>query len=585
MPAENTGKKLLSGGIALAATTALVLGGTFAWTKVDEAINEKSDKSTIVPELIDEFDPETGDKNIGVANKGDVPFYVRVRLSEVLAVTDDAGADGISTASYRSAWKNLVTGQALKTDMATSTNDYGYTYPSTGEDWAPHGTDSESVFHDYFQWTMGNVDGENSYKNTDNKLNYTKDGETKQVTVPAKVDIYTYPQWINAGKPTGDIWVMDDQGYAYYMKAVEPYTASGLLLSKFDMIKKPDSLAYYYAIKVGMEVATDNDFDMLINGNASAEIAAASDMGKDLLNTISPNAGRYTELKVGRANAKVYNVGDELTADDFVIISAKDHTGTALTAAEITALNNDKSGLSISPKVLKAGTNNIVISLKGASDTIAIEVEAPDTAVATVNVQLKNSVSYKEGDTPKVEDFEFTCENAAGEPVTPTSIVITPITLVGGENTVEFTVDGVAASVKVTAAQGVIPAADTQITGTEVLGTDPQPDPDIIAHYCINILARTGKQRVAWANDDPDDYGNIALNLLIDNPTGEYTVKNAKLHVEAAGQVFDEKDASAYLAIVNDELVCSYLPTYDEIAPLATDTGYYTDNGITYDIS
>lgn len=582
MADKKKSKKLLSSGLAVATAAGLILGGTFAWTKVQEAINETANSSKITPELIDEFDPSTGDKNVGVANKGDVPVYVRLRFSEVLAVTNDVDGDGIAT--NKSNWTNFVTGTALKTSMENSSNSYGYTYPSNGSDWSAHGSDGEAVFHDYFTWKLGNQEDENAYKNVNGSLDYKdSEGKTQQVTVPNTVSIYTYNEWVEAGKPTGDVWVSDNEGYAYYMKAIEPYTASGVYLSGFETTKKPDSLAYYYAIKVGMEVATDSDFDMLVNGDEGAGIAPASSTGKELLSTISPNVGKFSDLKVALTNAsKSYKVGDTLTAADFRITSAKDYTGKSLTTEELSALNSDKSSMSISPAVLSAGENNITISFKGASAQIKINASAPDTTVADVQVSLKPGIVYRNGDAPKAEDFDIVCTNAEGETVTPSSISITPETLTNTDTEVTVKIDGFEVKIPVTVSLGELPADDTEITGTDILGNTATPDTDEVAYYCINIMSLDGAT-VEWTTSDPADYGNVALNKIIASPSGEYTIRNATLYVTAAGTDSAAKDASDYLSIVDGTLVCNYLPTYAEIAPLATDDGHYSDNGVTYE--
>jgi hypothetical protein len=197
-------------------------------------------------------------KDIYIENWGNNPIYVRIRLDEYMELGVGAGVksgDGLNNA------KPLVQGTDLNN-------------PKT---WIPHSPKMKPEigsknFHEYWEWVMG---GQKYYfPVSESKRNgsyvdqlspedlgpgdVNLDGAAAVQTPLAAV--LTMGQWVAAGKPVGNYWVMDTDGWAYWASAVEPGKATGLLLSEVNLISIP-SQAYYYGINVIAQMATKDGKD------------------------------------------------------------------------------------------------------------------------------------------------------------------------------------------------------------------------------------------------------------------------------------------------------------------------------------
>ena len=87
---------------------------------------------------------------------------------------------------------------------------------------------------------------------------------------------------------TGSFWVWDDDGWAYWANAIEPSTATGLLLDGIELINPPSD-SYYYGINVVGQFVTADDIGFL-NGTGFYDRTAGrlpSSEAEDLLELIT----------------------------------------------------------------------------------------------------------------------------------------------------------------------------------------------------------------------------------------------------------------------------------------------------------
>lgn len=90
----------------------------------------------------------------------------------------------------------------------------------------------------------------------------------------------------------GDFWVWDDDGWAYWANAIQPDTATGLLLDGIELTNPPSD-SYYYGINVVGQFVTADDIGFL-NGTGFYDTSN----GKDTIP--SENAETLLELLTGQ---------------------------------------------------------------------------------------------------------------------------------------------------------------------------------------------------------------------------------------------------------------------------------------------
>ncbi len=73
-------------------------------------------------------------------------------------------------------------------------------------------------------------------------------------------NIYTMAEWIAAGTPTGDFWIMDTDGWCYWGNILLPGQTTGLLLSEVQLneLNKPAG-RWYYGINASLQAVTYDD--------------------------------------------------------------------------------------------------------------------------------------------------------------------------------------------------------------------------------------------------------------------------------------------------------------------------------------
>ena len=158
-------KKLISSVIAVALAAGILLGGTFAWQSISQqALNEVygfvnpggrlHDDFTVLPTLTTEGTKQY-DKNVYVENfttlaEDGVQVFARIRLDEYMEIGPGAGTNDADKGAT-----SLVPGSVF--DQKNT--------------WKTHIPNETDPFHTYWNWTMGNENGDGStvYMPTFNK--------------------------------------------------------------------------------------------------------------------------------------------------------------------------------------------------------------------------------------------------------------------------------------------------------------------------------------------------------------------------------------------------------------------------------
>ncbi len=319
-------KKTLTAVGAVAMAVVVGLGGTFAWQSISQqALNEAAATLNPGGRLHDDFDGRNKDvyvENFTGVDDG-TPIFARVRLDEYMELGVDAGKNQTSPdrnvdpvapgtnindkdtwitrtpdeadSPFAQYWEWTTGGQT--TYMPTFNKnkdslqaDINGTYEGDG---------SGEPYNDYVdysdpQYAEGNT-GEPGNEIYDADNNDVDEGDSAKegeniTTVPEThyaaqtIDgtVITMDEWltrweayqtaVESGTPAeqaaadtqvmGDFWVWDDDGWAYWANAIEPSTATGLLLDGIELINPPSD-SYYYGINVVGQFVTADDIGFL----------------------------------------------------------------------------------------------------------------------------------------------------------------------------------------------------------------------------------------------------------------------------------------------------------------------------------
>jgi len=272
---------------AMAATAAFALAaliamGTFAWTNLNaQRLNEwrgagaNPTDSTPGGTLHDDHEENGIDKQVYVENWGDEDLFVRIRLSEYMELGPGAGlkavakdpAAGNPVPNPENFAKPLVNGADIDhTDAWQMLHPY-LLYPTV--------LDKNTIYY-YWAWEYGGQKyyypapegsrADNNFVDQGSPANLTADsvneaGVKAEQTRSAKIMYMS--DWM-ASPQTGDIWVVDDDGWAYWAAPLKPGEATGLYLNKVTRIRAPEE-DYYYGINVSAQMATKEGKDELDN--------------------------------------------------------------------------------------------------------------------------------------------------------------------------------------------------------------------------------------------------------------------------------------------------------------------------------
>ena len=361
-------KKLTSSIIAVALCILLLLTGTFAWQSISQtALNEAAGAVNPGGRLHDDFNGTNKDvyvENYTKPGEG-VPIFARVRLDEYMEIGDGAGLKTGDTGYESKAAKSLVGGADINDVSTWKTH-----IPGAGDD----------TFHEYFEWDMGGstiymptfnmnadslkADINGTYEGTtpDDDIHYDDyhaytlneektgdevydiDTDTEDEAQPVEdtdIDtvadqthtakntltsqVMTMEEWIKAGSNPGTYWVYDTDGWAYWAQAIEPGTATGLLLDGISQIKDTGD-DWYYGINVVGQFATMGDWGSADDNDGFFGPTAGEAPTDNALFLLNQAAGRDLTVTVTAAgSADTVKAGETLDFDVEVKMGDADH--------------------------------------------------------------------------------------------------------------------------------------------------------------------------------------------------------------------------------------------------------------------
>ena len=376
--------------IAVIAALAIMLSGTLAWQSISQrAQNLMTTEINPGGRLHDDFSGPNGTKDVYVENYGTQNIYARVRLDEYMEVGDGAGKYTVTEADDTTIIKKDAENEAVSlVDGATYEDETTWTTHIPGESELGEGTelgfaDGYETFHKYWKWSFG---GSTTYMPTFNKdntnltadINGTYAGKegtsghyddyvnynTEEYKTTGKIGTATYTPETDGGESvtleethaaketlTAAVitmaayseksaeekaefigWVYDSDGWAYWSQAIEPGTATGLLLDKVENATKngvqliPPKNSFYVINVIG-EFVTADDIGSKEGGTgfySNGGTLPSSD-ALALLRGIGVEIGKVTLSKVE----------DSTSADitDKVLTMLEDAAGTSFTAA------------------------------------------------------------------------------------------------------------------------------------------------------------------------------------------------------------------------------------------------------------
>jgi hypothetical protein len=236
------GKKKLTAVAAALVVLIVAISGTFAWISFNNKNTTGITGQDETPGGSTHDDFADPNKDVYVENWGDVPIYVRVKISEYMEVGKLAGTTDAN--------KDVV---KLKPDSEFEDESTWYPYNVAAVD---------TPFRQY--WTLVGG-GQKYYKPVaaENQVaGYVAKDPTPyngseagvKLTLPAQVlDMKT---WVLSGMTIGEYWVGDTDGWFYWAAPLEPGQATGLLLDRIDKAQKVPGGTYYYGIHTDTQMAT-----------------------------------------------------------------------------------------------------------------------------------------------------------------------------------------------------------------------------------------------------------------------------------------------------------------------------------------
>lgn len=102
--------------------------------------------------------------------------------------------------------------------------------------------------------------------------------------------IYTMAEWIAAGTPTGNFWIMDTDGWCYWGNILMPGQSTGLLLSEVSLneLNKPAG-RWYYGINAKLQAVTYDDIAKFAESTENQGGGGITEQGTMVLMATSGN--------------------------------------------------------------------------------------------------------------------------------------------------------------------------------------------------------------------------------------------------------------------------------------------------------
>jgi len=238
---------------AIVTALAILVTGTFAYQKILIKTNEFIGSPEDVT-LHDDFDPDTGGKDVYVENTGTKPLLIKVKLDEAMSLVDNT-------------WRPTVK------EWIRHKCGVGETFYSDCD----NENAANKKFHDYFTWEMGGskwyMPAAGSSKVVQDTTVYDENsGGAKLTPEGVFMTITEYNALSDDEKKAYIGWVMDcADGYFYWSQLLEKDEVTGLLLTQVNISDELNNKEYYYAINVTVVAIDTDDADMWLLGSASKD--------------------------------------------------------------------------------------------------------------------------------------------------------------------------------------------------------------------------------------------------------------------------------------------------------------------------
>ena len=358
-------KKIFSSATAMVAVLAILVSGTLAFLGGVVATN--SFRDVIIPpqepdltgaNLHDDFAGMIGVDALGVTNKdvyventGDKDVFVRIKLTEVLN-----GASQLFIPRINSSGEIVVAGN------------------TTGFEWKLGSTMPKNYnsIKETAQWDNTLNPGEQTELVADvhGEATVASKADTSVVSIPAGqtldqdgvISMTKYIKLNDAQKIAFVGWIYDVDGYAYWSQALEPNTATGLLL---DSVKVPEigTRTYEYDIVVDMEYTDKFDVDAWLTFGTDGERKIVIN-GDKQWNKVLTNA----DGGVIKNGAKAGQTTIEASSEAKQVL--RDITERSVIPAGLGVLSHDKTGNGNWVEISRNGEYSLIVK----SDVTGVEI-------------------------------------------------------------------------------------------------------------------------------------------------------------------------------------------------------------------
>ncbi|MDR3238814.1 MAG: hypothetical protein LBT44_01835 [Clostridiales bacterium] len=289
-------KKVLTA-VAAVSCAALLATGTFAWTQYSHKVNEFFGEGEHIV-IHDDFNVNTGAKDIYVENKSENPVYVRLRLDEFLndfdsslPPTDAQNVDGLLADFELLDYSRHIVDPASERDFYIPSwfpplNGDRAVKEMLGQDTTLKSGAPAPAYHDYVHWIMG---GKKLYMPADDdsgrvvssKIDYdsmdpaSRPAELRETPEPGFKSVSEFNGKGAAEQAAFIGWVYDtEDAFCYWSQALVKDDVTGLLLHK---VYTDESICddngplidYYYGIDVKAEAVDETDLPMWLEGAGS----------------------------------------------------------------------------------------------------------------------------------------------------------------------------------------------------------------------------------------------------------------------------------------------------------------------------
>ena len=335
-------RKAVTAVAAVATAAVIALSGTFAWQSISQrAINETAGSVNPGARLHDDFDGTNKDvyvENFADAADGE-PIFARIRLDEYMETGMEAGenrdaVDRKATSvvagadiNDRTTWKTHIPGAdddpfhaywiwttgGQTTYMPTFNKnkdsleaDINGTYEGTNPDDDTHYDD----YVDYSDPANASKTANAVYDADDNDIdegesavegtNIMTAEETHTAAQTLNGTVMTMQEWQAAGSQPGAYWVYDADGWAYWAQAIQPGTATGLLLDGIELTTHPGE-NWYYGINAVAQFVTVDDWGAEDN-TGFFDLSKGTPPSADALDLLSKASGQANGITVSAEN-------------------------------------------------------------------------------------------------------------------------------------------------------------------------------------------------------------------------------------------------------------------------------------------